>query len=162
MSPLVDALRPLAAEPTVEQYRLAAHQVVNLRQQHERLGMPDWAGLSYSYRVAYGGAMTEAGITHPVARQRVGSALRWHIGTVLRQVAPAEHLAALDLAEDDPNARLRRRRSAEQRRTVSPEWIDEVAVLLDAVAAGTGPQARKAQALRAALPDEDQEGTARR
>lgn len=72
-------------------------------------GRADWAGRSYSYRETVARIYSEAGIP-PDSLESMQSALRYHIGNVLREVAPPTELADLGLKANRPVDRVKESR----------------------------------------------------
>jgi hypothetical protein len=96
-------------KPTILLYNIAT-VLVALRGQHTTEdGSPDWRGRSGPYRVDAAEIYRLAGVTEETAG-RVGSAVRWHVGNILRRRLTAEELQAYDLQQDSPLDRLQDRR----------------------------------------------------
>lgn|GEM_PF-5028532 len=91
--------------------RRLAELIVRLRGQYEFEGHTDWAGRGGEYREAIAGAYREAGVPQDTV-DGLQAALRYHIGNVLREVAPPDELQAAGLDPEGPLERLHRRREA--------------------------------------------------
>lgn len=106
-----------------ELLRAAAEAVVALRREHqdpEVPGQPDWAGRSQSYREQVARLYRQAQVPPDSAPGQVQSAIRYHVGNVLRQVAPAAELEAAGLDAAGPLGRVTRsRKQARLARSVS-------------------------------------------
>lgn len=94
--------------------KAAAEAIVALRRLHEFEGRPDWAGRSPEYRLAIEVIYRDAGIQSD-SKGSVQANLRYHVGNVLRAVAPVEDLAALGMTVDGPGERSRKQRLAQRR-----------------------------------------------
>lgn len=79
--------------------------VVAMRQQHD-----DWLGRKQEYRDDVAEMYRMANIP-PDSKDRIQSAVRWHIGNLLRDVLPAQELEALVLNAKSPLKRLQDRRA---------------------------------------------------
>lgn len=84
--------------------RAAAHAIMDLRQCFEHEGIPDWAGRTPEYRMKAEEVYRKAGVPSD-SEDKLQSALRYHIGNVLREQAPPEHLDQLGLAKKGPRGR---------------------------------------------------------
>lgn len=120
-----NALRDLVDGPrSSERLRAAAEAIVALRQCFEHEGMPDWAGRSPDYRYhveqAYRRADFPADGTSPLQAN-----VRYHVGNVMREVAPPEHLNALGLKPKGPRGRIQEARAegSSTRRRVAPSNV---------------------------------------
>lgn len=83
-----------------------ARVVVQLRQEfHTEDGRTDWAGRSHPYREAIAKIYAEAGLP-PDSLDGMQASLRYHIGNVLRDVAPPDELADLGLKPKTPRDRV--------------------------------------------------------
>lgn len=90
--------------------RELAGVVVDLRSQFQTEdGRTDWAGRGHAYRETVARIYSEAGI-QPDAVGNLQAALRYHIGNVLRDVAPADELEALGLKSATPRERVKETR----------------------------------------------------
>lgn len=85
--------------------RELAKVVVHTRSKfQDETGLPDWAGRTWDYRVFIGEMYSEAGV--PVDSQDgVQAALRYHVGNLLREIAPPGELEQLGLKALPPRAR---------------------------------------------------------
>lgn len=87
-----------------------ARVVVGLRQCfHTEDGRTDWAGRSHQYRETIAKVYAEAGLP-PDSLDNMQASLRYHIGNVLREVAPADDLAVLGLKSKTPKDRVQDQR----------------------------------------------------
>lgn len=87
-----------------------ARVVVDLRQRfHTEDGRTDWAGRSHAYREAVARIYHEAGVP-PDSLDGMQAALRYHVGNVLREVAPADELEDLGLKAKTPVERVKETR----------------------------------------------------
>lgn len=84
--------------------------VAELRQHfHLADGRTDWGGRSPAYRKAMHEAYSRAHV--PTDRfDTVQAALRYHVGNLLREIVPADELAAAGLSKISPKERLNRTR----------------------------------------------------
>lgn len=96
-----------------------AQVVVELRQRNAQLnGHTDWAGRTEGYRVAIAEVYSRGGMpTASKERHRVEAALRYHVGNLMRKVAPADELAAVGLKPEPPKERVARHRARYRDRT---------------------------------------------
>lgn len=74
-----------------------------------REGEPDWAGRTHAYRMWVRDATAAANLT-PADRTAIQAAVRWHVGTTLRERLTPEQLEAIGLKVKSP-----RERNIEQR-----------------------------------------------
>lgn len=74
-----------------------------------REGAPDWAGRTHAYRMWVRDATAAANLT-PADRTSIQAAVRWHVGTALRERLSPEQLEAIGLKVKSP-----RERNIEQR-----------------------------------------------
>lgn len=76
-------------------------------------GLTDWAGRTNAYRQTVAAINADAGVVQE-DKQRVGNAIRWYVRDELREVAPADELAALglDLSPRDTDRKRRAERAA--------------------------------------------------
>lgn len=93
----------------------AAEAIVGLRRHFRHEGRPDWAGRSPEYRDLVERLYRQAGVPSD-SESNMQANLRYHVGNVLRQVAPPEDLAALGMAVEGPLGRLRTTRATAPRR----------------------------------------------
>lgn len=107
----VAALKQVVAEPSTEHARHAAETLVSLRKQFKHDGLPDWAGRSAGYRDIVERLYRQAGVPSD-SESNVQANLRYHLGNVLRKVAPPDDLAALGMSVDGPLARIKSTREA--------------------------------------------------
>jgi hypothetical protein len=118
---VVAGLRQQAEERTPEGMRELAGHVIGLRQCFEHDGMPDWGGRSQDYRDAIYQAYKEAGAGSDSAGPLQAN-LRYHIGNVLREIAPPEDLQKLGMDPAGPRERaIRARATAHERKGRSPK-----------------------------------------
>lgn len=115
----LQALRQVVDDPTIVNSRAAAEAIVTLRQQFEHDGLPDWTGRSPGYRDCIERLYRQAEVPKD-SDGGLQANLRYHVGNVLRQVAPPEELAALGLSVDGPLARVKSNRVAGPRRPKPP------------------------------------------
>lgn len=111
----VDALQQVVSEPSTEHARHAAETLVALRKQFRHEGITDWAGRSAGYRDLVERLYRQAGVPSD-SESNLQANLRYHLGNVLRKVAPPEDLAALGMSVDGPLARIKSTRAAAPRR----------------------------------------------
>ena len=87
--------------------RSLAHVLVELRARHETSdGVTDWAGRSGDYRSAAASIYEQSRLSEDELTA-MQAALRYHVGNVLRAVAPADELAALGMTTKRPVDRVR-------------------------------------------------------
>jgi hypothetical protein len=87
-----------------------AYVVVDLRAQFQTEdGRTDWAGRGHAYRETVARIYSEAGVPSDAAHG-LQAALRYHIGNVLREKAPADELEALGLKSATPRERVKETR----------------------------------------------------
>jgi hypothetical protein len=112
-----------------------ARVVVELRSRfHTDDGRTDWAGRSGPYREAVARIYSEAGVPTD-SLDGMQAALRYHVGNVLREVAPAEELEDLGLKAARPVDRVK-------------ETRDRLAALARAGAAAEGTGNKRADVFR--------------
>jgi hypothetical protein len=112
---VVDGMERATVERTPEVMRELAGHVVELRSRFVWQDLPDWGGRSMGYRTAVYRAYRAAGVpSDSVAGLQAN--LRYHVGNVVREIAPAEELEAIGLDPDGPPARAVRARAAGDRR----------------------------------------------
>lgn len=99
-----------------------AKVVVGIRAQFQTPeGKPDWAGQTGPYREAISAMYAQAEIP-PDSVSNVQASLRYHVSTVLREVAPTKELTAIGLS---PLSSADKQREANKRPTdASPEKQD--------------------------------------
>ena len=85
-----------------------AHLVVEFRRLFEHDGRPDWAGRSQSYRDAIYQVYRDAKVPSDSAGG-LQAKIRYHVGNVVREVAPPEDLLALGLKPKGPRGRADRK-----------------------------------------------------
>lgn len=101
---LVQSLAQAKAGRTPQVMRELARRVVELRSRFVWNGLPDWGGRSSDYRNAIYRAYREAGIpSDSVAGLQAN--LRYHVGNVVREVAPPDQLEAIGLRPEGPRLR---------------------------------------------------------
>lgn len=95
--------------------KAAAEHIVELRARH-RLdsGDTDWAGRSQPYRTDIAEIYARAGVTTYQERDRLQSALRYHVGNLIRERATAEELERAGLYRETPRDRMHNTREAMQ------------------------------------------------
>lgn len=103
------ALRDAVANPGTESHRAAAEAIVALRRQFHHEGLADWAGRSAGYRDLIERLYRQAEVPSD-SESNMQANLRYHVGNVLRKVAPGEDLAAIGMSASGPSARLRQAR----------------------------------------------------
>lgn len=82
-----------------------------LRELHtNRDGAPDLAGRSYAYRQLVSGIYKDAGVTGYSERDRIQSALRYHVGKLLREKYPPDQIVEAGLSPELPRERIERHR----------------------------------------------------
>lgn len=90
-----------------------AKVVVVLRQRYRTPeGDIDWAGRSWDYRQTVGQMYEKAGIP-PDSQSNIQASLRYHVGNLLREVAPAPQLEAVGLKTSSPKERMTEAKSTE-------------------------------------------------
>lgn len=105
--------RKVAADASTANLRALAEALVSLRQSFTTTdGLPDWGGRTHAYRDAVAGIYASAGIPRDSADNTITSAVRYHVGNVLRETAPAEDLTALGLSS--AGSAVRRRASRDR------------------------------------------------
>lgn len=87
-----------------ETLRKLAQVVVSIRAKHQYKDMPDWGGNSNKCREVIAEMYRKAGVDKD-SESSMQKALRYHVGVLLRKVAPKEHLKALGYLEDDQSKR---------------------------------------------------------
>lgn len=105
----IAALQRAIKDPGTTHSRAAAEALVALRQHFTHEGIPDWAGRSPEYRDLIERVYRKAGVPSD-SQGGIQANLRYHLGNVIRQVAPPEHLDALGLAQAGPLARVKQTR----------------------------------------------------
>lgn len=95
--------------PDAPANRKAAEAIVALRKHFRHEGLPDWAGRSPEYRDMIERLYRDAGVPSDSGNNFQAN-LRYHLGNVVRQVAPPEDLANLGLAVEGPLGRVRQAR----------------------------------------------------
>lgn len=137
---VVDKLKALEPGAPAEVFRAAAMAVVDLRSKYEHEGLPDWSGRSAEYRAAIEERYRLAEVP-PDSENNVQAKLRYHIGNVLREVAPPGHLEQLGMAPKGPRGRAVDHRAevrptrvpAEARRARVDNPVIVVALALDSL-----------------------------
>lgn len=112
-----------------EVLRALAKVVVLIRSKHrDDEGNPDWRGKTWDYRQAVGEMYARAGIP-PSSQSNIQSALRYHVGNLMREVAPPEELEAAGLLTSSPKDRMNEQRNeiVHLWRTLTPDEDSEVA-----------------------------------
>lgn len=135
------ALQALHKDQEVPTFRAAARAIVDLRRLYQHEGVTDWTGRSLEYRDAIEHLYRQAEVP-PDSESNVQAKIRYHVGNVLREVAPAEELKELGLAVAGPKGRAQqkraegggsRRQPAEVTRTRIDSPLTVAALGLDAV-----------------------------
>src|SRR5690606_40136011 len=109
-----DALRQAVADQTPERMRAVADALVQLRSMCVTAdGEVDWLGKGRQYRRAVADVYLLAGV-HPTDRNRVASAVRYHIGSALRAQLTASECYSLGLHLDTPRTRQAQRRRSQR------------------------------------------------
>lgn len=101
---LVNSLTRAADERSLDLMRQLAREIVALRRLFHYDGRPDWAGRSQDYRDTIYRAYRDAKIPSD-STESLQANLRYHVGNVVREVAPAEDLAALGMNPQGPRGR---------------------------------------------------------
>lgn len=118
-------------------YRRAAEAIVKLRETFSHKDLPDWTGRSLEYRDMIERLYRQAEIPADSGSPSTQSKLRYHIGNVVRETAPEEHLEALGLEKKGPAGRAvgrpRSRRPAELRKTRADNPLILSALALDSI-----------------------------
>ena len=100
-----------------EVLKALAKVVVLIRSKHrDDEGNIDWRGKTWDYRQAIGEMYERAGVP-PDSQSGIQSALRYHVGNLIREVATPDELQAAGLLKDSPRDRLN-----EQRNLASHLW----------------------------------------
>ena len=119
MARVVEGMEQATVERTSEVMRELARQVVELRSRFVWQDLPDWGGRSMDYRNAIYRAYRDAGVpSDSVAGLQAN--LRYHVGNVVRDIAPPEELEAIGLDPEGPRARAVRSRATVDRRRKPP------------------------------------------
>lgn len=92
---------------SVAEHVLAARQLFTTKE-----GRPDWRGVTYAYRQWYGDMLGSSGIPSEDL-PRVQSALRYHVGNLLRERLDDAELEAIGLRSASPRQRSLAKRSQE-------------------------------------------------
>lgn len=93
-------------ETRTEVLRRLAEVVVSIRSQFfDNEGRRDWAGHSWDYRQFVSEMYAAAGVA-PDSQENIQAALRYHVGNLLREVAPPDELAAVGLLPTSPRDRM--------------------------------------------------------
>lgn len=138
---VLECLRALHTDHSTTAFRAAACAIVNLRSLSTHEGVTDWTGRSLEYRDAIESLYRQANVP-PDSESPIQAKVRYHIGNVLREVAPADELEALGLAVSGPKGRAaanrastggRRRVPAEVTRTRIDSPLTVAALGLDAL-----------------------------
>jgi hypothetical protein len=123
-------------ETKTDVLRALAKVVVALRAHYRTPdGDVDWRGSSWDYRQTVGAMYVAAGIP-PDSESNIQASLRYHVGNLLREVAPADQLAAVGLLTNSPKERMNNVRHA------TAALLHELPV----AEGGTGQQRRKPSA----------------
>lgn len=102
---LIHYLDKLEADATDVRRALAGVIVALRRHYRTNDGDVDWAGRSWEYRQAVTSMYQSAGI-RPDSESKVQASLRYHVGNLLREVAPPQQLAAVGLLTNSPKERM--------------------------------------------------------
>lgn len=138
---VLSTLRALHDDQSTTAFRSAAQALVSLRQLYDHEGRTDWTGRSVEYRDAIEALYRQAEVP-PDSESPIQAKVRYHVGNVLREVAPADELEALGLSVAGPKGRAqqnraagggRRRPPAEVTRTRIDSPLTVAALGLDAV-----------------------------
>lgn len=127
-----------------DQYTLLADTLIALRQKFQSPGkdMPDWRGRSQAYRDAAAQVYAESDIP-PDSETAIQARIRYVINERIREVAPAEHLEALEYKKGTAVERAQARRDARKKQP-----LDTEGPVLQAAPTGP-PITTRAQAFRA-------------
>lgn len=106
---VVAALSAAVDDPGTQSNKAAAEAIVALRRLFRHQDLPDWAGRSGEYRDCIERLYRQAGVPSD-SGSNMQANLRYHVGNVLREVAPPEELTALGMAVNGPLSRLRANR----------------------------------------------------
>jgi hypothetical protein len=87
-----------------ETLRKLAQVVVSIRAKHQYKDMPDWGGNSNKCKEVIAEMYRKAGVDRD-SESSMQKALRYHIGVLLRKVAPKEHLKALGYLDEPQSKR---------------------------------------------------------
>lgn len=87
-----------------ELLRELAVVAVSLRKKHSYKDMPDWGGNTKEYKDCIAAMYRKAGVDKD-SESSMQKALRYHIGVVIRKVAPVEHLKTLGILETPQSQR---------------------------------------------------------
>jgi hypothetical protein len=103
-----------------------AKVIVQLRSRFKTTkGDVDWAGRSQEYRDTAARIYSEAGVP-PDSASNIQAAVRYHVGNVLRDVAPAEAIEAAGLQPASP--RQQRRKSRNRAQASAQEGVTQEAI----------------------------------
>jgi hypothetical protein len=139
---VLEALQALHTDQSTTAFRAAGQAVVALRQLYTVDGRTDWTGRSVEYRDAIEGLYRQADLP-PDSESPVQSKVRYHVGNVLREVAPAEELEALGLATAGPKGRAQANRAAGGRRRRAPAEVTRTRIDSPLTVAALGLDALK-------------------
>ena len=135
---VLEKLRCLSEDDSTTAFRDVARAIVELRSGYTHEDLPDWKGRSLEYREAIENLYRQAELP-PDSESSVQAKLRYHIGNVVREVAPVEDLAALGLKPKGPADRAKdrpytsRRQPAAVRRTSADNPLVLAALALDSL-----------------------------
>ena len=104
-------LLALHTDQSTGAFRAAAQAIVQLRQGFKVDGATDWTGRSVEYRDVVERLYRQAEVP-PDSESPIQAKVRYHVGNVLREVAPAAELEALGLAVAGPKDRAQAARAA--------------------------------------------------
>lgn len=107
---VVDLMRQAGKARSLELMRQLAREVVELRSLFTWEGMADWAGRSQEYRNTIYQAYRSAGIPSD-AIDGLQANLRYHVGNVVREIAPTNELEKLGMDPEGPKGRAVRARA---------------------------------------------------
>lgn len=121
---IVDLLQSYQARRSTEDLKKLAPLVIALRGRFQRNGQPDWSGYSPDYRRLMGQLLDQAGVPrqYPI-RDRIQTALRYHVGIALREDVDASALAQAGLHHPSPKVTRRDRRRADAAHSTETERL---------------------------------------
>lgn len=134
---VLERLRNLQESDTTSTFRAVASSIVELRKTYQHEGKPDWTGRSPEYREAIEALYRQAELPSD-SEGSTQAKLRYHIGNVVRELAPENELLELGLKakgprDRGPEYRAHSRTPAAVRRTTADNPLVLAALAQDAI-----------------------------
>lgn len=111
---VVRSLERVQSAATAERVRDVAESIIALRSLFRHEDLPDWTGRSGDYRDLIERLYRQAGMPAD-SDSSIQSKIRYHVGNVLREMAPEEELVSLGLSVSGPRVRIRDARRAQSK-----------------------------------------------